>query len=409
MEIMHDMMRAPGDPDFGLFAERRAAAALALQRRMMAHMSGGPSTDTAPGPMSNDAKVYFDPERFAAEKRELFGRLPLLAGLSNDVPGPGDKMLFEETGVPILIVRGTDNRVRAFRNMCTHRGAKLVETCDARKRMTCRFHGWTFDLEGRLVGLPDAGSFEGVARDHMGLLEVPCVEWAGLLMIKTDPGGEPIDAEAFLGDFAPVLALMEFDRAVPVKKGRIDVKTNWKYALDTYGEGYHFATLHPTTIGTQAVSNVMVYDTFGPHHRCGFPRKAMADDVGKPEAEWAKMAYGGIHLLFPNSAINVSPMPDGSYYYALQRMFPGERPGEAFTLIWSYRFGEKSAEVDAVIAAQHDYIMHVVSTEDYSVSEGGWRNLIAAPEGFRVNYGANELALQHLHLAIAEAIRMPLP
>ena len=111
---MHDMMESPVSSDIDVWAERRAAAALDLQRRMMAHMAAGPSTDMTNGPMSNDAKVYFDPERFAAEKRELFGRLPLLAGLSNDVPNPGDKLLFEETGVPILIVRGRDGKVRAF-------------------------------------------------------------------------------------------------------------------------------------------------------------------------------------------------------------------------------------------------------------------------------------------------------
>src|SRR5437773_925644 len=84
-------------------------------------------------------------------------------------------------------------------------------------------------------------------------------------------------------------------------------------------------------------------------------------------------------------------------------------PPSAFTLIWSYRIGGDPAEDNSRWEAQHDFIMHVVSTEDYSVSEGGWRNLQTAPPGFRVLYGANEISLQHLHQAIADAIGMPLP
>jgi carnitine monooxygenase subunit len=390
------------------WADRRTRIARDMQRRIMAHLKRH-STDMADGPMSNDPQVYIDPERFAAEKRELFGKLPLLAGLSNDLPKPGDKILFEETGVPILIVRGGDNKVRAFLNMCAHRAAKLVDHCDARKLMTCRFHGWTYNLKGDLVGLPGAEGFEGLDRRKKGLIEVPALEWAGMIFIKTDPAGAPIDIKSFLGDFAPELEQLEFGKALPVKKGRIDVKTNWKYALDTYGEGYHFATLHPTTIGVVALTNVMLYDTYGPHHRCGFPETSLLQYVDKPERDWPEPVFGAIHLLFPNAALNITAMPDGGHYYALQRMFPGESPGEAFTLIWSYRFGGLPTEDDSRWIENHDFIMHVVSTEDYSVSEGGWKNLVTAPPGYRMTYGANEISLQHLHRAIADAIGMPLP
>ena len=110
---------------------------------------------------------------------------------------------------------------------------------------------------------------------------------ASISQSRATAGSVPIRPRASAASFA---------RAVPVKRGRIDVATNWKYALDTYGEGYHFATLHPSTIGDQVTSNVMIYDTFGPHHRCGFPRKDLSDLVGTPPESWPAPAYGGIHL-----------------------------------------------------------------------------------------------------------------
>ena len=112
-------------------AHRRDEVAERMQRLLMEHVINK-TTDRGDHLTRNLATSYTDPARFEAEKRKLFRKLPVLAGLTRDVPNPGDKMLFEEAGPPILIVRAKDGGIRAYLNMCPHRAAKVIEVCPAR-------------------------------------------------------------------------------------------------------------------------------------------------------------------------------------------------------------------------------------------------------------------------------------
>src|SRR5690606_2753478 len=272
----------------------------------------------------------------------------VLAALTGDLPEPGDTFLFEETGPAILLVRNKEGKVNAFLNMCTHRAAKLVTECGRKSRMSCRFHGWTFDLNGRLMGIPGVEGFQGIERAERGLIPVPVVEYHGLIFVRAVPNGEPIDIEAHLGErFALELAHLELARARPMKTSRIDVDSNWKYALDTYGEGYHFATLHPGSIGALAMSNIMSYDNHGPHHRMAMPRADFVEYSDKPEEEWPDTSYGGLYYIFPNTVINVNTMADGKQFYGISRLFPGERVDQATTLLVTYKPGHMPADADA--------------------------------------------------------------
>jgi phenylpropionate dioxygenase-like ring-hydroxylating dioxygenase large terminal subunit len=397
------------DRDPGIdWAARRSRVAREMQRRMVANGSTG-RTDHADGPMPNDPAVYTDPARFEAEKRILFRQFPLVAGLSGDVRAPGDKLLFDAAGVPILVMRGKDGVVRAFLNMCTHRGARLVSTCDAAKRVTCPFHAWTFDLEGRLVGLPGAEGFEGIDRATRSLVPVPCAEWHGIIFVVPDANATSIDVDAHLGDFAPELAQLELARAEPVKAGQLVASTNWKFALDTYGEGYHFSTLHASTIGQTHYNDICVYDRFGRHHRISFPDKSYGRLASIPENDWPTPEYGGVHFLFPNTVFFVGSIEPGKGYVQVFRLFPGKDVGELTTEFAVYApRGIHSEAYRAECEFAYDATAKVVQTEDYWVAAEGYRNLAHVPDGFRIVYGSNEIALQHLHRSIAEAIGMPL-
>jgi nitrite reductase/ring-hydroxylating ferredoxin subunit len=392
------------------WAARRKRVAREILRRSVAHAKAGGTTDRAEGPMANLAQVYTDPARYAAEKRELFGKLPLVACLSSDIPKPGDSLVFEAAGPSILITRGRDGVVNAFLNMCTHRGAKLVREPCNRKLFVCPFHAWSFDGEGRLVGMPGEDGFAGVDRDARGLIRVPVAEWAGLVFVRAAAGDERLDVEAFLGDFAPELAQMELHETVPVKSSVMETLANWKFALDTYGEGYHFSTLHASSIGQTHYNNVAVYERFGRNHRINFPDRTVDKLVDRPETEWPETEYGGVHYLFPNTILFIGSITPGRVFTQIFRHFPGETPGEMKTLFNVYApHGVSSAEYLAEVEMAHDGTRTVVSTEDYVIASEGWLNMAHAPERFSVVYGANEVALQHQHRAIAEACGMALP
>src|SRR4051812_14294564 len=180
-----------------------------LERRMVAHLAAGGTTDLSNGPLSVSAQEYTDPARFEVERRELFGKLPLLACLSRDIAEPGEMFTFDVVGPAILIIRGQDGKARAFLNMCTHRGARLVGECQKRKLITCPFHAWGFDLEGRLAAVPGEEGFDGVDRATLNLVRVPVGEWGGMIFVKAQAGDEEIDVEAWLGDMGPQLLALD--------------------------------------------------------------------------------------------------------------------------------------------------------------------------------------------------------
>lgn len=129
-----------------------------INRRIVGHIRNGTS-DLADGAMRNSVAVYTDPARHAAERQKLFRETPVVACLSADLPSAGSFRTFDETGVPIVVVRGRDGEVRAFLNICTHRGARLVREAEGQARLfTCWFHGWSFANDGKLAAAPNASA-----------------------------------------------------------------------------------------------------------------------------------------------------------------------------------------------------------------------------------------------------------
>jgi phenylpropionate dioxygenase-like ring-hydroxylating dioxygenase large terminal subunit len=382
--------------------EARTRSHNAIRLRTLDRMRNK-TTDLDQAPMRIDPRIYTDAAYFERERERVFREVPILAALSLDVPEPGDMMVFDALGPSILITRDKEGRINAFLNMCVHRAAKLVIDCARRTRMTCRFHGWTYDLKGKLIGLPGKEGFEGLDRETLGLIPIPVVEWKGMIFVRGTPGGEPIDIADHLADFGDELAHLELDKARPVSASRIDCEANWKYAFDTYGESYHFATLHPTTIGALAYTNIMVYDSYAPHSRLAFPREEFMAYADRDEAEWPRTDYGGLYMLFPNVSINVNSLPSGGQFYGISRVFPGDRVDRSFSLLNTYQPAHATEAVDMEAwQAMHGFIEKVIATEDYSVSRDGQENLRYAPEGFRTVLGRNEIALQHFHRYLAK-------
>jgi phenylpropionate dioxygenase-like ring-hydroxylating dioxygenase large terminal subunit len=376
--------------------------------RMVAHAAAR-QTDRADGPLAIPATAYTCPARFAREQQKLFREMPLVAGLSGDIPNPGDVMLFEAAGPSILVGRAKDGQVRAFRNMCTHRGAKLLlgeeATCARKLRLTCPFYAWTFDLDGKLIAQPGKAGFEGHPEGRRDLLPVSAGEWNGLIFVQ--PEGK-MDLEAHLADFAPVLAMLELDKAEPVKRGHMDCAANWKYALDTYGEGYHFASLHPGNIGITHLSDVAVFDAYGRHHRIGFPMKAMADLASLPSEQWPASDYGGVHFLFPNTVIFVGSVEPGKTFIQLFRLFPHDVGRMRCQFAVYAPGGVRNAAHRLETEMGFDLTKQVVETEDYRQAEQSYANLLTAPAGFHLILGSNEIALQRFQRTVANLLGVPL-
>ena len=139
-----------------------------LLKRLL-HYIETKTTALADVPWRNDVSVYTDLDLAAREQQVLFRRHPLLMGFASEWDEPGAFRTDDYAGVPILIVRGRDGKLRAFLNVCRHRGAKVAQGGGTTGRFVCPYHAWTYDLSGKVIGIPDERCFPGVRSERPSL------------------------------------------------------------------------------------------------------------------------------------------------------------------------------------------------------------------------------------------------
>ena len=381
-----------------------------LRRRLVRLIADGRKSELGADMLSLDPSVYTDPDRFEAERREIFAREPMLVGLSDELREPGDRILFDLAGPPVLVIRGRDGVLRAFLNMCTHRGARLVSDCEPTKRLLCPFHGWAYDLDGRLAGLPLTRAFEGLDEKKRGLVRVPVAEWNGMVFVRARPGEEALELEGFLGPIAPLFAALDFGSLRRVRSSRIEARCNWKLALDMGRETYHVPVVHRKSLARNLEAHVTVFDRYGLHNRFAGADRGLAGLVGKPESEWPECDYQAVHYLFPNTTLSFTHAVDGETpIMTMSRVYPGGSVGRSVTELSIHARGERSEAADAAIGAIHDAVVEIVRGEDYAVAESVWRSIEHGRPGIPFVLGRNELLVQQTHRLVADRIGMPLP
>jgi phenylpropionate dioxygenase-like ring-hydroxylating dioxygenase large terminal subunit len=388
-------------------ANRHEAVLHALRRdltgRIVAMARQG-TTHEAPGVMDVDVAFFLDPALYAREHRKLFRETPLPACLSTEIAEPGSFVTFDDTGVPIVVVRGRDGEVRAFLNVCPHRGARVVRSDSGKaSRFTCRFHGWTFDTAGAVVGVPNEAQFCGEIGDRKHLVSCPAEERHGLVFVQATPGGT-MDLDAHLGDFGAELEALGLKRASLVLTDEVHSDANWKYTLDTYFENYHLPALHRDTFANVFAHNLCLLETWGPHQRFTFPQRSIHDWMHKPEAEWDIDSLPAQHFLFPNSVITLGSVSPSGSLVSIHRVFPSAVDRLTTKVAMYAPHGVKSPEHRAEIETSFQAIMRAVRDEDYSVTSEAQRGLSALPAGTRFPVGRQEIGTQNFHRNVMAAL-----
>ncbi|MFN3554208.1 MAG: aromatic ring-hydroxylating oxygenase subunit alpha, partial [Novosphingobium meiothermophilum] len=248
-------------------------------------------------------RSYTDPDQWKAEMELIFKRVPLMLAFTAELPNPGDYKAMDAVGMPVLINRDKAGKVRAFLNVCSHRGAPVASEGHGNcPRFTCKYHGWTFGQDGKLIGISEASKFGEVHKSEMGLRELPCEERAGMIFVVLTPNA-PIDVDSFFRGFLEDFEALDFGKW-SYMGSRVIEGANWKIAYDGYLEGYHFASLHPETIFPRTPSNCMHYEGFGPHQRIGFPQHRIAEALKDvPRDQWGTQENNGfdfVRIMFPN-------------------------------------------------------------------------------------------------------------
>jgi len=156
------------------------------------------TTAMAEGVYRNEVSDYTCPKQLMREREVFFKHGPLNIGLSCLLPSAGDYMTHDYSGYPILLVRHEDGSLRAFLNVCRHRGARVAEGCGKGARgFSCPYHAWRYGTDGRLVARPDERSFAEIDKSKRGLRELPVVEKYGMIWLSPTPGAS-FDLDAAL-------------------------------------------------------------------------------------------------------------------------------------------------------------------------------------------------------------------
>ena len=194
------------------------------------------------------AWCYHSEALFDLEREQVFLTHWRVVGHVNDIPAPGDWLSLDMLGERAMVMRGADGVVRAFHNLCRHRGARVVDgdKGHCKGAIVCPFHGWVYNLDGTLRGAAQPSSFGRIKNANYGLKPIEMEEFFGFMFLRLAPGPQPSIAE-LMAPFAADFAAYRSAEALPVAlpNWTTDLPVNWKSVRDVDNEGYHVAMSHP--------------------------------------------------------------------------------------------------------------------------------------------------------------------
>ncbi|HEX6640009.1 MAG TPA: aromatic ring-hydroxylating dioxygenase subunit alpha [Thermoanaerobaculia bacterium] len=259
---------------------------------------------------------YTSPEILAAESDRVFAREWVCVGREESIAEPGAYMLAEVAGESLIVLRDRSGVVRAFYNVCRHRGTRLCEAATGAFSQTiqCPYHAWTYRLDGRLTGAPHMDDLEDFDKADYSLHAASIGSWEGFLFVNLAPDHEPFERA-----FAPLAGrFARFNLAGLRTVRRIDyeVDANWKLILQNYNECLHCPTIHPeltTKLPYTSGANDLIEGPFlggymeikAPHESATMSGRACALPLGDlPEADRARAYY---YSLFPSMMLSIHP------------------------------------------------------------------------------------------------------
>jgi len=376
---------------------------IGLLKRLL-HYVETRTTSLADAPWHNDVSVYTDPAHLAREEQILFRRHPILMGFASEWATPGAFRTDDHLGVPILIARARDGKLRAFLNVCRHRGAKVADGSGTARVFSCPYHAWTYDLSGKVRGIPDERCFPGIRPGRSSLTELPLCEKYGLVWVVATPasdGATSFDIDLWLGGMGRQLAAFGFASWHFHDKRLIPETMNWKILMDTFHEGYHIGFLHRDSLKTVLHGNVADFEAFGFNHRLTFPRKKLERLKTEPEESWDLMWNTTlIYALFPNTIL----MLQGDHV-ELARIFPLDaRVDRAMMELTLYVPRAPSTEEELTHWKMNmKLVLDVVTGEDFPAGRSIQIGLNSGAQSHTV-FGRNEPAMIHYHQSLQAAL-----
>lgn len=313
---------------------------------------------------------YLDPARFERELDRVFRRELNLVTLSSALPTPGDFVTAEVVSTPVIVVRGED-RLRAFLNVCRHRGAMVERRAEGRcKRFVCPYHAWTYDIDGALHRVRHPEGFPTLEPKEHGLVELACTEAAGLVFVCPTPGVTP---EPMPTALIEELETMLGPRPKAYASTTRTWKANWKIVAEGGIESYHFAIAHKDTIAPFFLDTQSMWEWIGAHMRSVLPKRSIEKLDELPREEWSIRDHTHIvYSIHPNAMILLQKT-----HFDLIVMTPlstDETRIEVHTVGTAPAEGELSDQAHAFMQQNHAFSLRTLD-EDFEIAEQIQRGL----------------------------------
>ena len=249
---------------------------------------------------------YTDPAVLRLEQERIFRRSWQYAGRLDETAQPGSFTATRAGDVPVVLVRDEEGTLRAFLNVCRHRGSLVCDGSGVRKTLQCPYHAWTYGLDGRLVNAPRLEREGDMAdTDELGLVQLRLETWGPFAFVNPDAGAAPLTD--FLGDVPARVAAagVDVDALRFLERAESECAANWKVCAENYLECYHCPTAHP---GFSAVVDVSpdgyLLEASGWRMSQVGPVRPEPRGTYEPSGE---VGRGQFHFVFPNTVVNVMP------------------------------------------------------------------------------------------------------
>ena len=248
---------------------------------------------------------YTDPTVLRLEQERIFRRSWQYVGHTGDVAEPGSFAATRVGDVPVVLVKDSDETLRAFLNVCRHRGSVICEGSGKRATLQCPYHAWTYGLDGRLLSAPRSAQEGGFETDELGLVPLRLETWGPLVFVNPDLDAAPVSD--LLEDLPERIAAagINLDTLRFHLRAEYELEANWKISAENFLECYHCAVAHPAFSAVMDVSpDAYLLET----HRWRMTQHSPL----RPEPRGAydpagAVEQGQFHLLFPGTVINVMP------------------------------------------------------------------------------------------------------
>lgn len=323
--------------------------------------------------------AYISEDVFAWEKANFFEGGWMCVGFTDDIREPGDQRAESIGKASVLLMRAHDGVLRAFANVCSHRGHELLPCGEKAHhgRVICPYHSWSYNLEGEVWTAPGFNEVDGFDKTEHGLKQLPCVEWNGLIFV--DASGEAPDLHATLADLDAIVAPYEVDRLKIAGRHDYVVAANWKTLTENYHECYHCPMIHPQLCEVSPPESGYSYETDGPWAggtmdlREGLDTMSMdgrSSGVALRGLSGEQLRIVGYINIFPNILISLHPD-----YVMVHRLTPLAAGETRIECIWA--FAPESFEKEGFDPSYGINFWDVTNQQDWDACASVHRGLSA--------------------------------